>query len=155
MVYADSGEIFVLDMGKPVKIYDLAKTMIKLSGKDINIDIVGLRPGEKLYEELLIAEEGLNRTVHEKIMVSKIKPITEIELERGLEKLRKLINKENYSKQEVKKIIKEIVPTYIDVEKEGQPSKQKVSYDTKIQVNQKNIKNQSRNRKKKLIKIAN
>lgn len=70
---AKGGEIFVLDMGKPVKIYDLAVDMIKLSGlklgEDIEIEIVGLRPGEKLYEELLMDEEGLKTTSHEKIRV--------------------------------------------------------------------------------------
>lgn len=132
MMYAQSGEIFVLDMGKPVKIYDLAQTMIKLSGKKVDIEVTGLRPGEKLYEELLIAEEGLERTVHDKIMVSKIKPITEIELEYKLEKLRTLISTEERSKQEVKDLMKEIVPTYIDVEKEGQPTRQRTLQDIKF-----------------------
>lgn len=131
MLYANDGEIFVLDMGKPVKIYDLAKTMIKLSGKKVDITITGLRPGEKLYEELLIAEEGLQRTLHEKIMVSKIKPISEEDLENNMEKLRTLLNDENVSKQLVKDTIKEVVPTYIDVDKEGQPEKQKIVSDGK------------------------
>ena len=73
--YAEGGEIFVLDMGKPVKIYDLAWDLIKLSGfepnKDIKIEITGLRPGEKLYEELLMSEEGLTNTKHEKIFIGK------------------------------------------------------------------------------------
>ncbi|OEF96837.1 polysaccharide biosynthesis protein [Desulfuribacillus alkaliarsenatis] len=72
---AKGGEIFVLDMGDPVKIIDLAKTMIKLSGfepyKDIEIVITGKRPGEKLYEELLSAEEGVNATFHKRIFVAK------------------------------------------------------------------------------------
>ncbi|HHD2754184.1 TPA: polysaccharide biosynthesis protein [Clostridium perfringens] len=73
--YAKGGEIFVLDMGNPVKIYDLARDLIKLSGfepeKDIKIKISGLRPGEKLYEELLMNEEGLIETGHEKIFIGK------------------------------------------------------------------------------------
>lgn len=73
--YAKGGEIFVLDMGKPVKIYDLAKDLIRLSGfepeVDIKIEVTGLRPGEKLYEELLMNEEGLENTDHEKIFIGK------------------------------------------------------------------------------------
>lgn len=73
--YAKGGEIFVLDMEKPVKIYDLACDLIRLMGyvpnKDIKIKIIGLRPGEKLYEEVLTAEEGLNKTLHNKIFVGK------------------------------------------------------------------------------------
>lgn len=73
--YAEGGEIFVLDMGEPVRIYDLAENLIKLSGfepnKDIDIKITGLRPGEKLYEELLMSEEGLTETKHEKIFIGK------------------------------------------------------------------------------------
>ncbi len=73
--YAKGGEIFVLDMEEPVKIYDLACDLIRLSGfepeEDIKVQFVGLRPGEKLYEEVLTEEEGLSRTVHEKIFVGK------------------------------------------------------------------------------------
>src|SRR5690606_20143572 len=69
------GEIFILDMGEPVKIIDLARDLIRLSGfepeKDIEIQICGIRPGEKLYEEILTSEEGTNATRHERIFVSK------------------------------------------------------------------------------------
>ena len=72
-VYAEGGEIFVLDMGKPVKIYDLAKQIIRYKGlepgKDIEIKITGLRPGEKLYEEMLMEEEGLKETPNKLIHI--------------------------------------------------------------------------------------
>jgi FlaA1/EpsC-like NDP-sugar epimerase len=71
--FAKGGEIFVLDMGEPVKIYDLAENLIRLSGleprKDIEIKVTGLRPGEKLYEELLMGEKNLRTTAHNKIFV--------------------------------------------------------------------------------------
>ena len=72
-LFAKGGEIFVLDMGKPVKIYELAENLIRMKGykpnQDILIQITGLRPGEKLYEELLMDEEGLAKTANEKIFV--------------------------------------------------------------------------------------
>lgn len=78
-VMAKGGETFVLDMGEPVKIIDLAKNVIRLSGfepdKDIEIKVTGVRPGEKLYEELLTAEEGINATNQERIFVAKAQPI--------------------------------------------------------------------------------
>src|SRR5690606_30471094 len=75
----EGGESFLFDMGESVKIFDLAKNMIKLSGlsypKDIDIKITGLRPGEKLYEELLANGENTLPTYHEKIMISKVRPL--------------------------------------------------------------------------------
>ena len=80
ITYAKGGEIFVLDMGEPVKIYDLAESLIKLSGltpnEDIKIEFTGLRPGEKLYEELLMNEEGLDQTEHNKIFIAPPSDIT-------------------------------------------------------------------------------
>jgi FlaA1/EpsC-like NDP-sugar epimerase len=84
----NGGEIYVLDMGKPVKIVDLAHDLIKFSGlrpgQDIEIKFIGLRPGEKLYEELLTAEEGLTKTVYEKIFVGQPQPIDAHVLARSL-----------------------------------------------------------------------
>lgn len=114
--FANGGEIFVLDMGEPVKIYDLATTLIKMSGKDIPIEIVGLRKGEKLYEELLMAEEGLIKTLHEKIMISRINAPTDEEMQLNVEKLKKLAEKSDATRKEVKSVIKEIVPTFIDLD---------------------------------------
>ncbi len=112
--YAKGGEIFVLDMGKPVRIYDLAMDLIKLSGfephKDIEIEVTGLRPGEKLYEELLMAEEGLQDTVHEKIFVGQPIFSDMEELKEKFEELRTIINSEQY--WEVPEKVEEIVPTY-------------------------------------------
>ena len=87
-----SGEIFVLDMGKPVKILDLAYDLIKFSGlrpdKDIKIEFTGLKPGEKLYEELLTRAEGLQKTLNEKILVGSPKPFSETEINQHLELLK-------------------------------------------------------------------
>jgi FlaA1/EpsC-like NDP-sugar epimerase len=113
--FAQGGEIFVLDMGKPVKIYDLAKDLIKLSGfqsdKDIKIEITGLRPGEKLYEELLMNEEGLKDTKHEKIFVGK-PTFSDIDrLKEKFEELRGVIDEGDCVGVIGK--IEEIVPTYV------------------------------------------
>jgi len=118
--YANGGEIFVLDMGQPVKIYDLAVSLIKLSGLEPNVDIpikiTGLRPGEKLYEELLMSEEGLTATKHDKIFVSQPMHFEMKELEEKLDLLRALEYDENYTREKVKDTMKEVVPTYKDPE---------------------------------------
>lgn len=112
--FAKGGEIFVLDMGEPVRIYDLAYDLIKLSGfepnKDIKIKITGLRPGEKLYEELLMSEEGLSNTTHKKIFIGK-PTFTDIEdLKRRLYELRRSLDNDNIN--ELISTVEEIVPTY-------------------------------------------
>ena len=116
MTFAKGGEIFVLDMGEPVKIYDLAVSLIKLSGLepdvDIPIKITGLRPGEKLYEELLMAEEGLKKTAHNKIFVGELSDITYGELEKKLDKLRAVIKSEDTPLNIMEQTIREVVPTY-------------------------------------------
>ena len=113
--YAKGGEIFVLDMGKPVKIYDLAVSLIKLSGFqpdiDIPIKITGLRPGEKLYEEILMSEEGLKSTEHSKIFIAKPSKMTMQDIEKKLEVLDELIKDEDTSIEEIKKTMKKVVPT--------------------------------------------
>jgi len=120
---AKGGEIFVLDMGEPVKIYDMAIKLIKLSGLEPNVDIqikvTGLRPGEKLYEELLMAEEGLTETKHDKIHVARPSDIDMEKLEAKLAKLQYLLdNTNNEQKDEIKDVISEVVPTYRNLEKE-------------------------------------
>lgn len=110
---AEGGEIFVLDMGEPVKIYDLARNLIKLSGfepdVDIKIEFTGLRPGEKLFEELLLAEEGIQATKNNKINVAQPLHSDLAILRREIECLREIImtNAEN-----ARDYIKVIVPNY-------------------------------------------
>ncbi len=117
---AKNGELFVLDMGKPVKILDLAENMIRLAGlvpdKDIKIEETGLRPGEKLYEELLIQSETLTKTDNSLIFIEKDDPITFAELNKSLDLLRKAI--ERNSDEGVKLCLQTVVPTYV-------PNKQK------------------------------
>lgn len=117
--YAKGGEIFVLDMGKQVKIYDLAKNLIKLSGyepfEDIDIKIIGLRPGEKLYEELLMDEEGLTETKHEKIFIGKPR---NFDFDYIKENIEELINVSRFGTDEdIRSKIEEFVPTYNRLDK--------------------------------------
>ncbi len=111
--YAHGGEIFVLDMGEPVKIYDLAKKMISLSGfrpdTDIPIRFTGLRPGEKLYEELLMQEEGLQKTSHSKIFVGQPLEVSSEALEQHLKILEDVSAEDSDT---IKEVLSEIVPTY-------------------------------------------
>lgn len=112
--YAKGGEIFVLDMGEPVRIYELAKNLIRLSGfkpgVDIKITECGLRPGEKLYEELLMSEEGLTNTSHDKIFIGKPIDITVEHLLQMLDKLKGAV--ESGDGERIKDAIAEAVPTY-------------------------------------------
>ncbi len=111
--YAKGGEIFVLDMGEPVKIADLAKNLIRLSGYtlgvDMDIEYTGLRPGEKLYEELLTKEEGLQKTKNDLIFIGKPLEFNEEDFLTGLEELEKAVSEERF---DVKEIVSGIVPTY-------------------------------------------
>lgn len=111
--FADGGEIFILDMGEPVRIIDLAEKMIMLAGYrpyiDIDIEIIGLRPGEKLFEELLLDTEGENiKTANKKIFIDSLKGDKELEAEikQISETFEKLEN------QEIKELIQRFVPTY-------------------------------------------
>lgn len=112
-VYAKGGEIFVLDMGKPVKIDDLARNLIRLSGYtpdvDIKVEYTGLRPGEKLFEELLLNEEGMQKTDNSMVFIGKPLDINdELYLEQ-LSKLKELLKDES---NDIKQKVHEIVPTY-------------------------------------------
>lgn len=118
ITYAKGGEIFVLDMGNPVKIYDLAKSMIELSGltlgEDIEIKITGMRPGEKLYEELLMAEENLEETAHEKIFITEPMDFEMEEIEEKLDAFRNIIDNDINDKEIIKETMRQCVPTYHD-----------------------------------------
>lgn len=111
--YAKGGEIFILDMGEPVKIADLAKNLIRLSGYtlgvDMEIEYTGLRPGEKLYEELLIADEGLQKTENDLIYIGEPLEFDEVHFLSELGKLEKVAVDED---AHVKEIVARIVPTY-------------------------------------------
>lgn len=111
---ANGGEIFVLDMGEPVKIADLAKDLITLSGLKLNTDIkieyIGLRPGEKLYEELLMDEVALTSTVHSKIFIEKPIDIDVDYIEKSILDFEKVVLKD---KELVFKMMEDKVPTYI------------------------------------------
>lgn len=113
-VYAVNGEIFVLDMGEPVKIDDLARNMIRLSGYEPDVDIpivyTGLRPGEKLYEELLLKNEGMRTTENDLIFIIKDEPFDDNTLLQQLDVLRAAA--EDNQAQEVRNLIHQIVPEF-------------------------------------------
>jgi len=110
---AKGGEIFVLDMGEPVKIVDLAKNLIRLSGyvpdKDIGIEFTGLRPGEKLYEELLMSEEGLLNTANKLIYIGKPIEFDYLEFEKTVQDLYEIAYNE---KADIREAVSKIVSTY-------------------------------------------
>lgn len=112
---AKGGEIFVLDMGEPVKIIDLARNLIKLSGfepnVDIKIEVTGLRPGEKLYEEVLMDEEGLQKTSNNQIRIGRPIDIDGAEFKKELNILKRVAD--NDQDEKVDLIMKSIVPTYV------------------------------------------
>ena len=111
--YAKGGEIFVLDMGEPVKIVDLAENLIKLSGykvgEEIPIQFTGLRPGEKMYEERLMEEEGMRHTANKMISIGKPIPLDEEKFMKQLEALRDYVVQEP---DDISEYVKQMVPTY-------------------------------------------
>lgn len=117
---AQKGQLFVLDMGKPVKIYDLAVNMIKLSGlvpgEDIKIEEIGLRPGEKLYEELLIKTETLEKTDNDMIFIETDAPLTREEVDGKIKVLLDAVDSSKYEidSNDVIEAMKKVVPTYHD-----------------------------------------
>jgi len=124
---ARGGEIFVLDMGEPVKILSLAENLVKLHGykpyKDIEIEFTGLRPGEKLYEELLMDEEGLKNTANEKIFIGKQIEVNEEEFFVLLSQLKTAAD--NNDKKLVESLLMKIVPTFVRNEV-SKPAEEKI-----------------------------
>ncbi|MCM1103101.1 MAG: polysaccharide biosynthesis protein [Clostridium sp.] len=122
-VYAKGGEIFVLDMGEPVRILDLAKNLIRLSGykvdEDIKIKFTGLRPGEKLYEELLMNEEGMTDTANKLIHIGKPIEFDEMVFFKQLKRLKDAANEES---ADIRELVREIVPTFTPKEEEEHES---------------------------------
>lgn len=110
---SEGGEIYILDMGEPVKISELAKDLIRLSGFKVNVDIeiiyTGIRPGEKLFEELLTEEEGMTSTKHNRIFIGKASQISRQQLESTLAKLEKSLEQDE---QSMKTILHQLVPSY-------------------------------------------
>ena len=117
---AKKGELFVLDMGKPVKIYDLAVNMIKFSGYEPDVDIeikeIGLRPGEKLYEELLMTSEKMDKTENNMIFIEKDTPLTRQQVEEKLHALLNVLEETNMQlgSKRLTEVIKMVVPTFKD-----------------------------------------
>lgn len=144
MSYAKGGEIFVLDMGEPVKIYDMAVNLIKLSGLEPNVDVeikfTGLRPGEKLYEEILMDEEGLQATKHDKIHIAEPMNINMDMIKEKLDKLNNLLETTNNEDKEIiKETIKEIVPTFKDKDVVNKERIEEVSRKEEIDINEEKI----------------
>ena len=111
----DGGEIFVFDMGESIKIIDLAHKMIQLAGleidKDIKIKIIGLRPGEKMFEETLNINESTSKTHHPKILIGKVSVVNLSEINKSIEKLIMFIKTQQ--NDEIIKQMKEIIPEYV------------------------------------------
>ena len=108
---ANNGELFVLDMGQPVRIYDLAENMIRLSGvQGINIIETGLRPGEKLYEELLVKTEELDKTDNSLIFIERDTPLSQAEIAYKVNALQQACETENDDL--VRSVLRDVVPTF-------------------------------------------
>lgn len=133
---AKNGELFVLDMGQPIKIYDLAVNMIKLSGlepfRDIDIIETGLRPGEKLYEELLVKSETLRKTDNDLIFIEKDEPISMEDLQERLEILREAIRSND--DETVRAAMHRVVPTYKTPEEVNRKAAQAVEMQNAKQI---------------------
>ncbi len=138
------GEIFILDMGEPIKILDLARDLIRLSGlevdRDIKIEFTGLEPGEKLYEELLTVQEGVTATKHQRIFVAQLETIEEKKLLAKIDELAEMAN--HLDTEGIIAELQQIVPTY-----EPNRAIAKTSYDEKIKKSEVQVINLANSRK--------
>ncbi|MCS5423182.1 MULTISPECIES: polysaccharide biosynthesis protein [Psychrilyobacter] len=144
---ADGGEVFILDMGEPVKIMDLAKNLIKLSGltlgEDIDIEITGLRPGEKLYEELLYDVNSAEKTENKKIFIGKLHDDEEVKNLVYLKELEEILKVHEYGK--LKEIMKKLVVTFREPEEVNNMVKPSSSYvspskgETEVRMEEQNL----------------
>ena len=136
---AKRSEIFVLDMGEPVKILTLAENLIRLSGlepyRDIEIREIGLRPGEKLYEELLMKSETLSKTDNAKIFVEQQSPIDPEQIMEDLKQLDKAVTSD-YTNQELVRLMQSIVETYHDPDEVNRRAMQRLQAEQKRQEEQ-------------------
>ena len=132
---AGSSEVFVLDMGQPVKILDLAENLIKLSGyvPYVDIDIVetGLRPGEKLYEELLMKSDGLIKTTSSKIFIERQQEISQQEMDQKLEILRQALQRGD--RESIRRAMKRVVPTFRDPEEVNRETSEQNRLEQRVQ----------------------
>ncbi len=132
---AGSSEVFVLDMGQPVKILDLAENLIKLSGyvPYVDIDIVetGLRPGEKLYEELLMKSDGLIKTTSSKIFIERQQEISQQEMDQKLEILRQALQRGD--RESIRRAMKRVVPTFRDPEEVNREASEQNRLEQRVQ----------------------
>jgi FlaA1/EpsC-like NDP-sugar epimerase len=107
------GEVFILDMGEPVKIVDLAQDLIRMSGyvpyEEIDIQFTGIRPGEKLYEEILTKEEGATSTMHDRIFISLPAPWSSVQMEEEIRQLEAVLHE---SPLDIKQALKQVVPSF-------------------------------------------
>ncbi|WP_127583429.1 polysaccharide biosynthesis protein [Paenibacillus koleovorans] len=142
-VLAQGGEVFVLDMGKPVRIYDLARDLIRLSGlepdQDIPIVVTGIRPGEKLYEELLTEEEGLTVTKCDRILVSAPPVFPHAEFIQLIGLLEQIGSRYEFAagSLQIKKLLKQLVPSYLGLAEEEMspgPADKKLLHPVKVEV---------------------
>ena len=132
---AQSGSIYVLDMGEPVKIMDLATRLIRFYGYEPNVNmeikVTGLRPGEKLYEELLMKSDGLIKTTSSKIFIERQQEISQQEMDQKLEILRQALQRGD--RESIRRAMKRVVPTFRDPEEVNREASEQNRLEQRVQ----------------------